>query len=144
MRAPKPVPGLVIRYAYLWRREYAAGEVEGRKDRPCTVVVAAPTMEGGTRVYVLPITHTAPTDPAAAIQIPFGVKRSLHLDEEASWIVLDEINDFLWPGYDVRPLPHSDPARIDYGVLPPRFFDAVRAAFLDLARHRRVRHTPRD
>lgn len=106
--------------------------------------MAAPVVEGAPRVYVLPITHTAPTSPAVAIQIPPAVKRRLQLDEGASWIVLDEINDFLWPGYDIRPLPGSDPARIDYGVLPPRFFDAVRSAFLELAKQRRVQRTRRD
>lgn len=120
------------------------GQEEGRKDRPCAVVVAAPASEGGTRVYVLPITHAPPRNPDLAVAIPPAVKRHLYLDNDASWIVLDEINDFLWPGYDVRPLPYSDPARIDYGVLPPRFFDAVRTAFLDLAKQRRVKRTSRD
>ena len=144
MGRPQPVPGLVIRYAYLWRREFDQGQEEGRKDRPCAVVLAAPVAEGGTRVYVLPITHTAPSRPSLAVEIPPRVKQHLRLDGERSWIVLDEINDFLWPGYDIRPVPGSDPARIDYGVLPPRFLDAVRTTFLELARQRRVRRTQRD
>ena len=64
------------------------------------------------------------------------------LDNERSWIILDEINDFLWPGYDLRAIPGSDPARMDYGVLPLRFFDAARTAFLALAQARRVSRTP--
>ena len=37
---PAPEPGLIIRYAYLWRSEAFQGEEEGRKDRPCAVVLA--------------------------------------------------------------------------------------------------------
>ena len=138
-----PEPGLVLRYAFLWRQEFEQGLEEGRKDRPCTVILAAPATAGGTQVYVLPVTHTPPGDPSLAIEIPPRVKLHLRLDHERSWIVLDEVNDFLWPGYDLRPVPGSQPARTDYGVLPPRFFDTVRAAFLALAQERRVKQVPR-
>jgi hypothetical protein len=107
------------------------------------VIIAAPAIAGGMQVYVLPVTHTPPSDPSVAIEIPPRVKEHLGLDNERSWIVLDEINDFLWPGYDLRLVPGSKPARIDYGILPPRFFDRVRTAFLALAQARRVRRTPR-
>jgi hypothetical protein len=127
----------------LWRREFDEGREEGRKDRPCAVVLAAPTTSGGTQVYVLPVTHTPPNDPRMAIEIPARVKQHLRLDDEKSWIVLDEINDFLWPGYDLRPVPGSRPSRADYGTLPPRFFDKVRTAFLALARERRIKRVPR-
>ena len=56
MSWPVPRPGLVIRYAYLWRREARAGREEGSKDRPCAVVLAHKDQEGETRVYVLPVT----------------------------------------------------------------------------------------
>jgi hypothetical protein len=144
VRLPKPTPGLVLRYAFLWRAEFEGGQDEGRKDRPCTVVVAAPELAGETRVYVLPVTHTPPSDPSLAMEIPVRVKQHLGLDDERSWIVLDEINDFLWPGYDLRPVPGSKPERIEYGILPPRFFDRVRTAFLALAEVRRVKRTPRE
>ena len=143
MRLPRPVPGLVLRYAFLWRREFDVGRDEASKDRPCTVIMAAPTVEGGTQVYLLPVTHTQPSDLSLAIEIPPRVKQHLGLDDERSWIVLDEINDFLWPGYDLRPLPGGPPSRMAYGILPPRFFEAVRTAFLALARARRLRRTPR-
>jgi len=41
--------------------------------------------------------------------------------------MVDEGNEFLWPGYDLRKLPHSD--RYHYGFLPPRFFNRVIEAF---------------
>jgi hypothetical protein len=31
---PKPEPGLVIRYSYLWHDEHRQGREEGVKDRP--------------------------------------------------------------------------------------------------------------
>lgn len=36
---PVPVPGLVIRYSYLWASEHARGQEEEVKDRPCAVVL---------------------------------------------------------------------------------------------------------
>ena len=56
-------------------------------------------------------------DPATAVEIPMSVKRHLGLDDDQSWIIVAEGNEFLWPGYDLRKLPHSD--RYDYGFLPP-------------------------
>ena len=129
MTLPPPEPGLVIRYSYLWRREFHAGQDEGAKDRPCAIVMTAAIIHGGARVYLLPITHAPPDDPGVAIEIPSRIKQHLGLDQNRSWIVLDEINDFLWPGYDLRPVPGSRPPRMEYGVLPPRFFDTVRTAF---------------
>jgi hypothetical protein len=143
VKLPSPEPGLVIRYAFLWRREFDEGREESRKDRPCAVILAAPVAAGGAQVYVLPVTHAPPSDPALAIEIPIRVKQHLGLDEAPSWIVMDEINDFLWPGYDLRPVPGSRPTRVEYGVLPPRFFNTVRERFLALAEQRRVKRVPR-
>jgi hypothetical protein len=56
--------------------------------------------DGATVGTVLPITHSAPADPASAVQIPLPVKRHLGLDDDRSWIVVDEGNEFVWPGYD--------------------------------------------
>src|SRR5260370_15353878 len=60
--------------------------------------------------------------------MPLTVKRHLGLDDDSSWIVAAEGNEFLWPGYDLRKLPHND--RYDYGFLPPRFFNQVLEAFV--------------
>jgi hypothetical protein len=35
----EPEPGLVISYAYLWHHEHRGGQEEGRKDRPCMIVL---------------------------------------------------------------------------------------------------------
>ncbi len=106
MPIPNPEPGLVISYAYLWHREHQAGQEEGRKDRPSVIVLAVEReADGASIVTVLPITHSAPADPASAVEIPLPVKRHLGMDDARSWIVVAEGNEFLWPGYDLRKLP---------------------------------------
>jgi hypothetical protein len=82
--------------------------------------------EGSPLVSVVPVTHRTPDDPLAALELPLAVKRHLGLDAEPSWIILDEINQFVWPGFDLRPVPPSQ-ARFAYGFLPPRLFNALLA-----------------
>ena len=94
MAFPEPVAGVVIRYAYPWRREHDHGLEEGAKDRPCAVLLAVIDASGEQKVVVLPITHAAPSDPAQAIEIPTATKRRLGLDDERSWIVITEANRF--------------------------------------------------
>jgi hypothetical protein len=139
---PNPEPGLVISYAYLWRHEHEAGREEGLKDRPSVIVLAVERdADGATIVIVLPITHRSPADPASGIEIPMPVKRHLGLDDDPSWIIVSEGNEFVWPGYDLRKLPHSD--RYDYGFLPPRFFNQVLRAFIAFYQAHRRRIAPR-
>lgn len=128
MPIPNPEPGLVISYAYLWHDEHQAGREEGHKERPSVIVLAVEReADDATIVTVLPITHSAPVGATSAVEIPQPVKRHLGLDDDRSWIVVAEGNEFLWPGYDLRKLPRSD--RYDYGFLPPRFFNQVLEAF---------------
>jgi hypothetical protein len=93
-------------------------------------------------VTVLPVTHRAPADPATAVEIPLVVKRHLGLDDDRSWIIVTEGNEFLWPGYDLRKIPHTD--RYDYGFLPPRFFNHVLETFIVWSRAGRGRLASRD
>jgi hypothetical protein len=95
MPIPNPELGLVISYAYLWHHEHEAGREEGQKDRPSVIVLAVERdADGATIVTVLPITHSAPADPASAVEIPMPVKRHLGLDDDRSWIVVSEGNEF--------------------------------------------------
>jgi hypothetical protein len=128
---PEPHAGLVIRYSYLWKREYDAGRDEGTKDRPCAIVMAIADEDGEKEVWVLPITHSPPTTPADAIEIPTVTKNRLGLDSERSWIMITEVNEFIWPGPDLRPIPGRDASTISYGALPPKFFAHVRDKFLE-------------
>jgi hypothetical protein len=124
MPLPEPERGLVISYAYLWHHEHRAGLEEGRKDRPCVIVLAADRTEHGMMVTVVPITHVPPSKPASAMEVPAAVKQHLGLDADRSWVILDEGNRFIWPGYDLRPIPGTR-GRYDYGFLPPRLFAAL-------------------
>ncbi len=138
MSWPQPQPGLVIRYAYLWRREADAGRDEGAKDRPCAIVVAVKSDADETIVYVLPITHTPPRLAEDAVELPAPTKARLGLDEARSWIVLTEANAFAWPGPDLRFVQGQGPESIAYGMLPPKLMSVVRARFAALLRARRA------
>jgi hypothetical protein len=143
MALPEPHPGLVVCYSYLWAREHGDGREEGSKNRPCAIVLARRVIDEHVLVTVVAVTHSPPARPDEAVEIPPAVKRLLGLDDERSWIVVSEVNDFLWPGPDLARIPGSDPPRFDYGVLPPGFFQKVRNQLLALAEARRVSKVPR-
>jgi hypothetical protein len=142
---PAPIPGLVIRYSYLWHSEHLAGREEGQKDRPCAIVAALRPADdaGETRALVLPITHSPPAQGVTAVEIPARVKERLGLDADRSWIVLSEWNEFIWPGPDLRRAPGSDDSSTAYGMLPPGLFASIRDRFLALVTARGARRVPR-
>ncbi|MGA7676561.1 MAG: hypothetical protein WCA78_16130 [Rhizomicrobium sp.] len=127
---PQPVPGLVIRYSYLWLEEHRKGQEEGVKDRPCAVILVTQDAEGEQLVTVLPVTHSTPTNPSLAIEIPAETKRRLGLDDARSWVVLTEANQFTWPGQDLRPSVQGDMGSVAYGLLPRAFYLQLRARFV--------------
>jgi len=129
---------LVLCYAYLWAREHLGGIEEGAKDRPCAIVAARQLIAGRVVVSVVPITHTPPSGPDEAIEIPPAIKVYLGLDDLPSWVVVIETNDFMWPGVDLRPRPGVTPKRFDFGILPPRFFAHVRDRVLQANRQRHL------
>lgn len=130
MALPAPVPGLVIRYSFLWSHEAKAGREEGSKDRPCAILLAVAASDGEQIVTVLPVTHTPPVDDMLAVEIPVATKTRLGLDRARSWIVLDEANRFQWPGPDLRPVPGDADASVAYGLLPAALYDLVRTKWL--------------
>ena len=143
MAIPNPEPGLVISYAYLWRREFEAGQEEGRKNRPCVIVLSVEKHDSGTHVTVAPITHSPPSPGTPCLEIPLRVKQHLGLDDDRSWVILGEVNQFVWPGYDLRPIPGKQ-GEMAYGCLPPRLFDQIRNGILDIILGARGNITPRD
>jgi hypothetical protein len=140
---PEPVPGLVIRYSYLWMEEHKRGQEEGVKERPCAVILVTANEDGERIVTVLPVTHTPQADPNLAVEIPLLVKRRLKLDDERSWVVLTEANRFIWPGPDLRPVTRGDAASIGYGPLPFALFEELRTKFIAAIRARRASVVPR-
>lgn len=133
MDIPRPVPGLVVSYSYVWASEAAKGIEEGRKDRPCALLAMSFQTEG-TRVIAiaLPITHTPPGDHALAVEIPPRVKKLLGLDDERSWVVVTEYNRFSWPGPDLRPIAGARADTCVYGLLPAKLYELIRQRFLKL------------
>lgn len=142
MAFPDPEAGLVISYSYLWSHEYKLGKLEGLKNRPCAIILVVQKEDGGKKVTVAPITHTVPNDPDVAIEIPVKVKTHLGLDSEQSWIILDDFNEFLWPGYDLRPIAEKT-GKVDYGFLPPVLYNQIVTKILEL-RNQTKSVTPRD
>lgn len=141
-RIPEPVPALVIRYAYLWRSEAERRRREGTKYRPVVVVLAVTDQETGAKtVWAAPITHRRPDELEAAVEIPALTKRRLGLDSQRSWVVVSEVNRFLWPGPDIRSV---EPDRFAYGLLPAGLFKIVRNRLTEIAAKRKLRLVPRD
>lgn len=139
MPLPTPETGLVISYAYLWQAEYEQGQEEGAKDRPCAIVLTTSNEDGDTVVTVAPITHSLPERPGDAVELPLPTKQRLGLDAERSWVVVSEINRFVWPGPDLRPISRAEPDRFAYGVLPPSLFHRIRERLLACAQAQRLR-----
>ena len=143
MSLPPPRPGLVISYSFLWADEHRQGLEEGRKARPCAIVAARQMIEGREIVTVLPITHASPSEPSDALELPVGLKAHLGLDGERSWVLVTQINDFIWPGPDLRPISRAQPSVFHYGMLPPRFFAHLRTMLLQAHANRRLRRVAR-
>jgi mRNA-degrading endonuclease toxin of MazEF toxin-antitoxin module len=134
----------VISYAYLWRHEHNRGQDEGRKDRPCVVVLAVDRPSGkAARVTVAAITHTPPGSESVSLEVPPSVKRHLGLDEARSWIVLDEVNQFDWPGFDLRPISARDGARA-YGFIPPNLYLMAISKLREASKMRKIAIISRD
>lgn len=126
MPLPRPEPGLVIHYEYLWRPESEQGEERGAKRRPCAIVVAVADASGNTEAVVAPITHTRPVPPSEGVEIPLRVKAHLGLDDKPSWVIVSDLNAFIWPGVDMYMVPRRPPGTYDYGYLPPKLFNSIR------------------
>lgn len=98
--------GVVISYPFLWVREAAAGETEGRKPRP-TAVALRLARPSGDAVVLLPITTQPPARERDAVEIPETEKQRAGLEISVRcWIILDEFNtDVIGKSYYLEPEP---------------------------------------
>jgi len=71
------------------------------------------------------------------------VKRRLGLDAAASWIITRELNRFVWPGYDLRPVSRDQPDVFSWGFLPVELLEAVKRAVTAHQRAKRLRAVDR-
>lgn len=134
MHLPTPFPGLVLRYAYLWQAIATKGISHVQKDCPCLVLAVSEQQRDSLTVTVAPIQPFAPPNPAQGVMLPDGTHTRLALEGAQSWVMLTEVNRFIWPGPDLCTVPNTDPPSVVYGVLPPRLFDDIRTQLVENAR----------
>jgi hypothetical protein len=93
------------------------------------VVVARIERAAGTLILVAPVTHTEPPNETDGLEIPKNVKQRIGLDQKRSWVMVNELNRFIWPGPDIRPAPGSDAPF--YDALPDWLFERMRESILE-------------
>jgi hypothetical protein len=118
VKLPDPIPGLVIHYDFLWKREAELGATNARKSRPAVIVIAVRREQGQVRVAVAPVTHSQPDDKSQSIELPKLTKERLGLDDKQSWVITSELNVFDWPGFDLLPINLKNDKSPVYGKLP--------------------------
>jgi hypothetical protein len=90
--------GSVVTYQYLWLRESAAGQSDGRKDRPVVVGIRL-SRPKSDYVYFLPITTQPPRQDTIAIEVPQIERKRAGLDvDRQQWIIMSEYNADEIPG----------------------------------------------
>ncbi|MFS8371472.1 hypothetical protein ACJROZ_14660 [Acetobacter indonesiensis] len=77
------------------------------------------------------------------MEMPQKVRQHLGLDDARSRIIVNEVNQFDRPGFDLRPLPGQNET-FAYGFLPPRLSEAVKATLLETLAKRTMRIILRD
>ena len=104
----------------------------------------AVVVNGNSRhVFVAPITHATPNSVGNSMRIPQATKERLGLDETESWIILDELNEFAWPGPDVRPVPGKKLSTCSYGLISASTYLALREKLLKLIEAGALRNSKR-
>lgn len=105
MPLPKPIPGLVIGYEFLFREDAAAGRENANRPHPGAIILVA--QEGpNQRVSVVSISHSPPSPDEARHRMKLAHLecREMGLDDGDHWINLRDVNSFDWPGYDLKPI----------------------------------------
>ena len=64
-----------------------------------------------------------PLDPQDTV-LAQALKR-LKLDDQPSWVICAELNRFVWPGPDLRPVSRRAPGQFVHGVLPAPFMRQI-------------------
>jgi hypothetical protein len=133
-----PSVGDVWRYPFLWSREAARGETEGRKSRPVALSLLTRNAAGEHEVLMVPITSQPPRDNPFALPVPDIEKRRAGLDVQlALWIVADEANIDL----PERSFHFEPGGRI--GAFSLQFTKSVQAAMIRALKARKLNRTSR-
>ena len=136
MNYPEPVPGLVIRFEYLWHEDSQKGLASSDKERPCAIVLYA---KKSNRTLVVPISHSYPEEGEEeySLEIPAAICASIGLDNQRNWVRISEVNEFEWPSSGIRPRP-DNPSRVDYGMISEAFFLEIRKRLADAVTKNRL------
>jgi len=99
--------GCVIRFPYLWSRQAAKGETEGRKHRPAAVGFRLVRSNGEDLLVLFPITSQPPQRERFAVEIPDPEKHRAGLDDALRlWIIMDDYNtDIIGRSFYLEPEP---------------------------------------
>lgn len=105
MTLPKPAPGLVIGYEFLFREDAAAGLENANRPHPGAIILVASTGPN-QRVSVVSISHSPPSPSEAKfrMKLTHSECREMGLDDGDHWVNLRDVNSFDWPGYDLKPI----------------------------------------
>ena len=133
-----PAVGDVIRYAYLWSHESGAGREEGTKDRPAAIVALLRGDDGRDEAVVFPITSSPPPDATAGVEIPAATRDRLGLQDGPCWVIVTEVNIFVWPGPDLRRPENANDGFV-YGSLPHALMLRIKQSFAAWRARGRVR-----
>lgn len=138
-----PRVGQIVEHSFLWFEEAAAGQTEGRKTRPCLIVAVEPRAPANPpRVTVLPITSRRPPATSTAVEVPGNLMGRMGLDPARdAWVVIDDANVFVWPGFDLVPRTGGGFVR---GSVARGFFERVRDEVVALRSRGRPRRVDRD
>ena len=134
-----PENGLVIRYSFLWQREFERGEESERKGRPVCVqmlMIQGPDMP--QPVVLLPVTSQPSTSADDALLIPQLELRRVGLRDPA-WLIVNHLNferDFQSSPWIEEPQP--------LGRFSTAFAETIRAAVRKAIRAKRMSLVPRD
>jgi len=123
-------PGDILRYNYLWARQFDAGEESGRKARPVCLVVKTQTKPAN--LFLFPLTSQPPAQDRVAFALGEIECRRAGLDFP-TWLVVDEYNylreDELFDLEAARPV----------GALSPAVLRKVALLIKQAAEKRRLR-----
>lgn len=134
----RPAAGDVWRYPFLWSREAAGGETEGRKLRPVAMALVTRNAAGEAEVLMVPVTSQPPAPDRFAIEVPDIEKRRAGLDPALRlWVVADEANADL----PERSFYFEPDGRI--GAFSLQFAKAVQARMIEALRARKLTRVSR-
>lgn len=142
MSLPDPETGMMIHYSYLWARH--AERQAGEKDRPAVILSVTDEENGDLTVRVAPVTHTPPLNPADGIKIPDDTKKRLGLDKRDMWLMVSEVNEFVWPGIDLNRVPNKVPRTYFYGHVPAKLLHEARVKMRGYDFKNELKLVPRD